>query len=136
MINLRRMRYLINRQPMARFRLDQAMAKATKCTSSMTGMPHGGGYGGSQVERGAELLDAAREAYEAIRSELDAMRTKLRPLIEELPLPLERTVMRMRYMDGHSVREIAYRIAYSEQHIFRVLDTAEKKILQNESCES
>lgn len=135
MIDLRRMRYLINRLPMARFRIDQAAAQATRCTAQLTGMPRGGG-GGSQVERGAELLTAAREAYSAIRTELDAMRAELAPMLDDLAHPLHKTAMRMRYMDGCSVREIAYRINYSEQHIFRVLQEAERKIGKNESCES
>lgn len=136
MIDLRRMRYLINRLPMARFRVDQAHARATRCTASMTGMPRPGGVG-RPVERGAELIEAARAAYTQIQTELDAMRGQLRPMIEELTNALEKTAMRMRYMDGYSVREIAYRISYSEQHVFRVLQRAENAITrQNESCES
>lgn len=129
MIDLRRMRHLINRLPMARFRIDQAAAQATRCTAQLTGMPRGGGNG-SQVENGAMLLDAAREAHAAISNELYDMRLELQPMLEDLADPLEKTAMRMRYIDGCSVREIAYRISYSEQHIFRVLKNAEGKILQ------
>lgn len=112
---------------MARLRVDMAMSKATRCTASLTGMPRGGGNG-SQVEDGAMLLDAAREAYKAICDELDASRKELEPMLETLTDPLEKTSMHMRYIDGYSVREIAYRINYSEQHIFRVLSRAEEKI--------
>ena len=35
---------------------------------------------------------------------------------------------RMRYLDGQSVREISYNLAYSEQHVFRVIGNAERKI--------
>lgn len=126
-VDLRRMRYLINRLPMARFRVDQAMARATRCTASLTGMPRGGGNG-SQVEQGAEMLAAARGAYQAIRGELESMRKELAPYVEELEDPLERSVMRMRYMDGYSGREIAYRLTYSERHVFRVLESGEKKV--------
>lgn len=127
MIDLSRMRHLINRLPMARFRIDQAAAQATRCTASLTGMPRGGSPC-SQVERGAELLADAREAHAAISSELYQLRLELQPMLEQLTEPLEKTAMRMRYIDGVSVREIAYRLSYSEQHIFRVLSTAEKKI--------
>lgn len=135
-VDLRRMRYLINRLPMARFRVDRALAQATRCTANLTGMPRGGGNGGSQVENGAEMLAAARDALADIMSELYAMRQALQPLLEALCDPLEKTAMRMRYMDGYSVREIAYRINYSEQHIFRVLNAAEKAIAKHESHES
>lgn len=132
---MRRMRYLINRLPMARFRVDQAMARATKCTASLTGMPRGGGNG-SQVENGAEMLLAAKSAYKAFREELEAMRWELAPYVDSLDDPLEKTSMRMRYMEGYSAREIAYKLAYSEQHVFRVLNAAEKKIAKHESHES
>ena len=128
MIDLRRMRFLMNRLPMARFRVEKAMAKATKCTSVLTGMPRNGGTG-SQVENGMELLDSAKASYKAIRDELAMMREELAPVIEGLEKPLERTVMHMRYMEGRSVREIAYGIAYSEPHVFEVLRHVERKLM-------
>lgn len=91
------------------------------------------------MEIGAEMREAALASLEEIQSNLDRMRAELRPLIDMLPRPLERIVMQMRYMDGNSVREIAYRISYSEQHIFRVLERAEEKvcrIAKDESYES
>lgn len=127
MINLRRMRFLMNRLPMARFKVERAMSKAAKCTANLTGMPRSGGTG-NQVEDGAELLDVARAAYKAIQDELKAMREELAPIIAGLDKPLERTVMHMRYIEGRSVREIAYGIAYSEPHIFEVLRHVERKL--------
>lgn len=126
-MNLRRMRFLLNRLPMARFRVERAMSKAARCTSSLTGMPRGGSAG-SQVESGALMLDQARKAYEAIKLEIEEMREELRPCIGTLSDPLERTAMNMRYMDGVSAREIAWRLNYSEQHIHRVLRAAEAKV--------
>lgn len=127
MINLRRMRFLMNRLPMARFKVERAMSKAAKCTANLTGMPRSGGMG-NQVEDGAELLDTAKAAYKAIQDELEAMRDELAPVIAGLEKPLERTVMHMRYIEGRSVREIAYGIAYSEPHIFEVLRHVERKL--------
>ena len=127
MVNLRRMRFLMNRLPMARFKVERAMSKATKCTATLTGMPRGGGTG-NQVETGAELLDTAKAAYKAIQDELEVMREELAPIIAGLDKPLERTVMHMRYIEGRSVREIAYGIAYSEPHVFEVLRHVERKL--------
>ena len=127
MVDLRRMRFLMNRLPMARFKVERAMSKATKCTATLTGMPRGGGAG-NQVETGTELLDAAKAAYNAIQDELTAMREELTPVIARLDRPLERTVMHMRYIEGRSVREIAYGIAYSEPHVFEVLRHVERKL--------
>lgn len=129
MVDLKRMRYLSNRLPHERLMVERAMSRATKCTASLSGMP-GGGATGNQVERGVEELEAARAKYNATKVELQAARDELSPMVDALESPLQRTVMRMRYMDGHSVREIAYMLLYSEQHVFRVLDQAEKKILK------
>ena len=127
MINFHRMRFLINRLPAARFRVDKAYARATKTTTILTGMPRGSGTG-SQVEDGALLIEYAREALESITTELEAMRAELRPMVEALESPLQKSAMRMRYIEGRSVREIAYSLNYSEQHIFRILTIAERII--------
>lgn len=140
MIDLRRMRFLMNRLPMARFRVEKAMAKATKCTSVLTGMPRSGGTW-SAMDSSMELLEKARGAYDTLKSELAAMRAELSPYIAALEDPLERTAMELRYMEGSTVREIAYQLAYSEQHIFRVVSRAETKVTEkmrkdesHESC--
>ena len=126
-MDLRRMRFLINRLPMARFRVEKAMSKATRCTASLTGMPRGGS-GSNPVESGVLMLERAREALDDIRDEIDQMREELRPKVALLEDPLERTAMQMRYLDGSSAREIAWSLNYSEQHIHRVLRAAEAKV--------
>lgn len=126
-MNLRRMRYLINRLPMARFRVEKAMSTATKSTAPITGMPGGSGVS-DPVQRGAELLEIARKKYHEMQRELFDLQYEVKPLIDALDDPLERTVMTMRYLDGVSAREIAYRLSYSERHIFRTLAEAERKV--------
>ena len=127
MLDLRRMRFLINRLPSARFRVDKAMARATKTTTILTGMPRGSGTG-DQTADGAILLQLARESLERIENELSEMRAVLGPMIEDIENPLQKSAMRCRYMDGKSVREIAYNLNYSEPHIFRILQRAEQEI--------
>ena len=127
MINFHRMRFLINRLPAARFRVDKAKARATKTTTILTGMPRGSSTG-NQVEDGVILIEYARQALDSITTELESMRTELKPMIELLESPLQKNAMWMRYIEGHSVREIAYSLNYSEQHIFRILTIAERNI--------
>ena len=127
MMDLKRMRFLMNRLPMARLRVDRAMARATRTTALLTGMPRGGGIS-DPVGSGVEMLELAREQYRALREELAAMQREAEPLIARLDDSLEETVMRMRYLERLSVREIAYRLNYSERHIFRVAASAEKKV--------
>ena len=106
MLDLRRMRFLINRLPAARFRVDKAMARATKTTTVLTGMPRGSGTG-DQTADGAIMLQLARDALDRIETELAEMRAILGPMIEQIENPLQKSAMRLRYMDGMSVREIA-----------------------------
>ena len=135
MLDLRRMRFLINRLPVARFRVDKAMARATKTTTVLTGMPRGSGTG-DQTADGAILLQLAREALDRIETELSEMRAELGPMIERIDEPLQKSVMRLRYMDGMRVREIAYSLNYSEPHIFRILQRAEQNIISTGKDES
>ena len=130
LIDFRRMRFLTNRLPMARFRLMVAKSRATRTTPVLSDMPHGTEVS-SPVERGYMMIEAAKEAVYIIETELGAMRETLADHMDVLTDPLEITAVQMRYMDGRSVREIAYSLNYSEQHIFRVLNRAEKKILHN-----
>ena len=131
-MDFRRMRFLINRLPMARFRLLKARSMATRITPVLSDMPHGTNVS-SPVERGFNIIEAAQEAVERISTELQEMRCQLSGKMGALDTPLEQAAIQMRYMDGMSVREIAYSLNYSEQHIFRVISRAERKINQNES---
>lgn len=135
MVDLRRMRFLMNRLPMARFRVERAMAKATKCTSVLSGMPRGGNVG-SQVEKGVELLDIAHNDYDRIIRELDAMREELAPMIPLLDNPEERTAAFLRYIKGYSPAEIANGMCYCERHTFRILKSAEQHLQDVSACQS
>ena len=127
LIDFRRMRFLTNRLPMARFRLMVAKSRATRTTPVLSDMPHGTEVS-SPVERGYMMIEAAQESVYIIETELGAMRETLADHMEVLTDPLEITAVQMRYMDGRSAREIAYSLNYSERHIFRVLECAERKI--------
>ena len=134
-VDFRKMRKLINRLPMARFRVDQAKSRATRITPILTGMPHGSG-GTSQTEEGAILIMIASEKHETMKAELSEMQETLSPIIEGIEDPLQKNVLRMRYMECRSVREIAYFLNYSEQHIFRILQRTEKKVEESTKEES
>ena len=129
-VDLCRMRYLMKRLPMAAFNV------ATKSTRAISATPGGGGKGGSQVEDAAMHYMQAKEALETIQQELEQHRRALAPALQSLEDALGRQVMRMRYMEGRSVREIAYCLSYSEQHVFRVLKRQEaitQKLTKKES---
>ena len=85
---------------------------------------------GDQTADGAILLNLAREALNKINAELEEMRKELKPYIEAIDNPTQRKVMRLRYMKGMSVREIAYRECYSEPYIFRLLRRGEQAVIE------
>ena len=127
MFDFRRMRFLINRLPMAQFRLIKARSRATRITPVLSDMPHGTEVS-SPVERGYAIIEAAQEAVDRISDELQVMRCELSGKLDALETPLEEAVITMRYMDGKSAEEIAYLLNYSVRRIFQVLACAERKI--------
>lgn len=126
-MDFRRMRFLINRLPMAKFRLLKAKSQATRITPVLSDMPHGTNDM-SPVERGYALIEAAETAVYIIEMELAEMQETLLKHIDAIKDPLEEQAVRMRYLEGRSVREIAYSLNYSERRIFQVLSCAEHKI--------
>lgn len=127
MIDLRRMRYLMDRLPMARLNVERAMSRATKCTQRLTMAAGGGGYGDAMSEN-AIRLSVAREKRDGILRELRELREALAPRIAELDDPVQRLIMQMRYLDGQSARQIAYALALSERWVFYNLSRAETRI--------
>jgi DNA-directed RNA polymerase specialized sigma subunit len=134
--DFRQMRKLINRLPMARLNVDRALARSSRMTAQYSDMPRGGNKTSDPTSEGAVMYIAAKDAYSRLKSELEDMQREVEPIIDRLDRPLQRNAMRMRYIEGRSVREIAYYLNYSEQHIFRVISSAEEKINKNESCAS
>ena len=57
-------------------------------------------------------------------------RKRLSPIIDTLENPMDKQIMRMRYLEGWSVRKIALRLSFSERWIFKRLQCAEEKILK------
>lgn len=127
MIDLRRMRYLMDRLPMARLNVERAMSRATKCTQRLTMAAGDGGYGDAMSEN-AIRLSVAREKRDGILRELRELREALAPRIAELDDPVQRLIMQMRYLDGQSARQIAYALALSERWVFYNLSRAEARI--------
>lgn len=122
-----RMRYLINRLPMARYRVDIAMAEATNVSPSFSGMPGVSGNTG-KLENSVIRLQETKAAYSAIRDELAVMKSSLRSMLDRMDNPLQKNVIRMRYLEGKRVQDIGWYLNYSERHIRRVLEKAEKNI--------
>ena len=134
MTDFERMRVLIRQEERYHWAVEKQMAKATKVTASIT--PAGGGGGtrrGSRPEDGAVMLATLQEEYKEILDELEEARKELRESIARIrnvKLRLEKTCLRMRYLQGMSVRQIAVSLNYTEDYLHRKMRDAEALILR------
>lgn len=128
MVNLYRMRMLMNRKTInILWKIEQEEARATKITTTLTGMPRGGGQH-DQVADGAIKLAELKEEYSELINELTAMREELKPLIDTLENIDLRVVMRLRYIKGYSPEKIADAVTLADRTIYRYLVRAENEL--------
>lgn len=129
MIILSRMRRLIQQTVKVQWRIEQEYARATKITTSITGMPHGGALH-DQVQDGGIKLAELKEAYADLFKELDQMRAELNKLIGTLENANARPAMRLRYIMGYSPNDIAQAIGKSNRTVYNYLSWAEDQLVR------
>ena len=129
MINLYRMRQLMRYTIKARWKVEKEMARATKITAVLTGMPRGGA-GHDQVADGAIQIDEVKRAYRETLGELEQMQHELDPLIDELENPDDRAVMRLRYIECYSPEDIAEAIHRTDRSVYYYLSRAEDQLVR------
>ena len=127
MVNLYQMRHLMRRTLKVQWKIEQEEARATKITTVITGMPHGGG-GHDQVADGAINISEIKAAYREVLGELQQMRDELDPLISSLENADDRAVMRLRYINGFSPEDIAEAIHRTDRSIYYYLSRAEDQL--------
>lgn len=130
MVNLTKMRMLIRHEQRLMRRKDRIFANATKVTTVLTGMPHGGNGNKSQVETGAIELAEVEESYREVLDELNAMRKELEGMLVQLDDPDDIGIMRLRYIVGHYPEEIPDLVNLSRRAMFYHLSGAEKKLMR------
>lgn len=129
MIYLYRMRQLIRQTVKVEWRIEQEQARATKITTTITGMPRGGSQH-DQVQDGAIRIAELKEAYREILSELEQMRTELDALISQMVDADDRAVMRLRYIKGWSPEDIAEAIHRTDRSVYYYLSRAEDVLVR------
>lgn len=134
MTDFERMRVLIRQEERYRWAVEKQMAKAAKSTTSISPT---GGMGGStratsRVEDGAIMLAALKDEYAEIQEELEEARKELKESISRIrnaKKRLDKTCLRMRYLQGMSIRRIALSLNYSEDYLHRRMREAEAMII-------
>lgn len=128
MIDFQRMRILIRDEERLRWAVIREEAKATKITTSLSKSGGGGkGRTSSKVEDGAIALAILKSGYQQTANELEKMRSELRKRLHGLT-GLEKSVIRMRYIEGMSCADIALKIHYDKCYMHHVVRRAEIKV--------
>lgn len=100
---------------------------ASPRAQTVDGMPFNTSKGESSVEILAIKHLEIKNLYRAKVKELTEALCAIEKAIETLE-PLERTLMRLRYIDGHKWEEVAVAIAYSWQQTHRLHKSALEKL--------
>ena len=114
---------------------DQLAALETKATSpriqAMDGMPHGTGGGDAMTGIVAELV-SLQEKYKAKLLQLARAQAEVEDLIGSLEDPVERQVLRCRYIEGLIWEEVCVKLNYSWRQTHRHHGAALDKLVQAE----
>ena len=136
MIDFGRMRELIRKDEHMRMAIERERAKAERITSSFSKSGGGGSrWMSSRVEEGAVALTILQDEHKPIADELEAQRKELRRYMRKLD-DLQRTCLRMRYMEGISCARVAEATFYSVDHIHHVIQAAEARVSEIQTEES
>ncbi len=96
-------------------------------TAKLSAMPKGKGLASDSVSANIAQLEALRELYNERWDRIIDSRKEIENAIDGLE-PIERTIMRYRYIDGLSWNQTAKKMGYSSQHIKNKHGRAIKKL--------
>ena len=134
MTDFDRMRVLIKQEERYRWAVEKQISKANRMTSNMSQTGRSGGSRpGSRLEDAAIVLAALQDEYKEIIDELKTYRDELTESITRIrnaKSRLEKTLLRMRYLQGMSIRNIAVSLNYTEDYLHRKMRDAEALILR------
>lgn len=94
-------------------------SRAQKVTASWSAVP-GGGKGSDKVQTGAIKVAELRDSLMGKIEELAAVRTEIERAIGTVQDDTQRRLLRMRYIKGMTLQQIAVEMNYSWRHIFRI----------------
>lgn len=124
-------RWALDKQRDLQMELDRWRATAENISPNWSGMP-GGGPGGAQIETSVEhILELTDQLNQQIQ-ECIAQRAKVEQLIELADKPQHRSILRKRYIDCLSWREIVKITAYDMDYARKLNREAIKTILNLE----
>ena len=127
MVDFQRIRALNQQKNDLAWRIIRMEARATKSTTTITGMPRSGGNGNRMEEIIVEIA-TVKEAYIQICEELKTRTAELEKAMGVLKNPMVSVSIRMRYIHGRKIREICETLNYSDRQVIRFLKQGEREI--------
>jgi len=121
------------------YRLDQRIASklemveslndlATRCTSTLTGMPHNPSKSTSPMaDAVAKIIDLQDEINRDLNKLVDLKRD-ISLVIREVDCNEYRIILEKRYISNKTWPEIAVELGYNLRHLYRLHDAALKKL--------
>lgn len=94
---------------------------------SLDGMPPGSG-GDDALTVQIAAVDELEKLYQESEAALIQAQIDIEQMIMELESPIERQVLRYRYLDGMKWEKISVKMNYSESHIHRFYSRALRKL--------
>lgn len=129
LIDFYQMRNLIKQVPRQLADYSRIMSSAIGGTTHLSDMPRASGYSADRIVNAVIKLEDAESAYHEAIDQLQQMRKELKPYVDSLQ-PSDRALMRLRYMMGYSLDEMANdsTIHMDKTTVWRHLRESEKKI--------
>ena len=108
---------------------------ATKCTSTITGMPRNPNRSvSSMADAVAKIVDLQTEIDRDIHRLIDIKR-RIVASIKTVDNKEYQTLLELRFLCGCKWEEVAIKMGYSIQHTYRMRDRALRKVVVNASGE-
>ena len=127
MVDFQRIRALNQQKNDLGWRIIKMEARATKSTTTITGMPRSGSAGNRMEEIIVEIA-TIKESYIQICEELNTRKAELEKEMSVIKNPMVSVSIRMRYIRGCKIREICETLNYSDRQVLRFLKQGEREI--------
>ena len=127
MIDFQMIRRMNKQQQDLGWRIIRAEARATRSTTTITGMPRSGNNG-NKMENMIVEIATLKEAYIEICEKLADMKQELEKKLPSLRNPYVQVSMRMRYIKGMKIKDICETLSYSDRQVIRFLKQGEEEI--------
>ena len=127
MIDFQMIRRMNKQQQDLGWRIIRAEARATRSTTTITGMPRSGNNG-NKMENMIVEIATLKESYIEICEKLADMKQELEKKLPSLRNPYVKVSMRMRYIKGMKIKDICETMSYSDRQVIRFLKQGEEEI--------